>query len=130
MKNDKQRCGTRRYHQSEMKNPTTLISGTVTPKWTVPGERNLQVIGIIFIIMKINYDYLFIIKIILITYLYILIFYLQVQLIFDRNGTRIYAIRIVEFHTTVYHVSQVCFDFAVEYLLTVDDNSHSFIHIH
>ena len=42
MKNDKQRCGTRRYHQSEMKNPTTLISGTVTPKWTVPGERNLQ----------------------------------------------------------------------------------------
>ena len=43
MKNDKQRCGTRRYHQSEMKNPTTLISGTVTPKWTVPGERNLQV---------------------------------------------------------------------------------------
>ena len=44
MKNDKQRCGTRRYHQSEMKNPTTLISGTVTPKWTVPGERNLQII--------------------------------------------------------------------------------------
>lgn len=44
MKNDKQRCGTRRYHQSEMKNPTTLISGTVTPKWTVPGERNLQYI--------------------------------------------------------------------------------------
>ena len=44
MKNDKQRCGTRRYHQSEMKNPTTLISGTVTPKWTVPGERNLQLI--------------------------------------------------------------------------------------
>ena len=43
MKNDKQRCGTRRYHQSEMKNPTTLISGTVTPKWTVPGERNLQI---------------------------------------------------------------------------------------
>ena len=42
MKNDKQRCGTRRYHQSEMKNPTTLISGTVTPKWTVPGERNLH----------------------------------------------------------------------------------------
>ena len=43
MKNDKQRCGTRRYHQSEMKNPTTLISGTVTPKWTVPGERNLHI---------------------------------------------------------------------------------------
>lgn len=42
MKNDKQRCGTRRYHQSEMKNPTTLISGTVTPKWTVPGDRKLQ----------------------------------------------------------------------------------------
>ena len=42
MKNDKQRCGTRRYHQSEMKNPTTIISGTVTPKWTVPGERNLH----------------------------------------------------------------------------------------
>ena len=43
MKNDKQRCGTRRYHQSEMKNPTTLISGTVTPKWAVPGERNLHI---------------------------------------------------------------------------------------
>ncbi|MDD7127617.1 MAG: hypothetical protein PUH91_02175, partial [Prevotella sp.] len=27
-----------------MKNPTTLISGTVTPKWTVPGERNLHFI--------------------------------------------------------------------------------------
>lgn len=49
MKNDKQRCGTRRYHQSEMKNPTTLISGTVTPKWTVPGERNLHMFDILFV---------------------------------------------------------------------------------
>lgn len=57
MKNDKQRCGTRRYHQSEMKNPTTLISGTVTPKWTVPGERNLHYSKNIFIKSFTNENY-------------------------------------------------------------------------
>ena len=36
IKNDKERFGTERYHLSEMENPTTLISGTITPKRTVP----------------------------------------------------------------------------------------------
>ena len=42
MKNDKERFGTERYHLSEMKNPTTLISGTTKVKWAVPWERNLH----------------------------------------------------------------------------------------